>query len=177
MSPLAQRQVSQPGSQFNYPTPIELRPSAKPSSGDGSNIATNMIRILRSPAPAPPPGTTTIGRATDNDIVIPDVLASRHHATLVPSSEGVKILDARSINGTFVNGTRVDKALLREGDVVTIGNIDLIFRGRHPGSSHRHRSRHSHRRFGGSPHQPDDRARAHAIEERIVLRAAGTLTR
>ena len=127
VSPLAQRQVSQPGSQFNYPTPIELRPSAKPSSGDGSNIATNMIRILRSPAPAPPPGTTTIGRATDNDIVIPDVLASRHHATLVPSSEGVKILDARSINGTFVNGTRVDKALLREGDVVTIGNIDLIF--------------------------------------------------
>jgi pSer/pThr/pTyr-binding forkhead associated (FHA) protein len=127
VSPLAQRQVSQPASQFNYPTPIELRPSAKPSSGDGSNIATNMIRILRSPAPAPPPGTTTIGRATDNDIVIPDVLASRHHATLVPSSEGVKILDARSINGTFVNGTRVDKALLREGDVVTIGNIDLIF--------------------------------------------------
>jgi ABC-type multidrug transport system ATPase subunit len=46
---------------------------------------------------------------------------------LVPSSEGVKILDARSINGTFVNGTRVDKALLREGDVVTIGNVDLVF--------------------------------------------------
>ncbi|HYR13245.1 MAG TPA: ATP-binding cassette domain-containing protein, partial [Mycobacterium sp.] len=127
VSPLAQRQVSQPASQFNYPTSIELRASAKPSGGDGSNIATNMIRILRGPAPAPPPGTTTIGRATDNDIVIPDVLASRHHATLVPSSEGVKILDARSINGTFVNGTRVNKALLREGDVVTIGNVDLEF--------------------------------------------------
>jgi ABC-type multidrug transport system ATPase subunit len=86
-----------------------------------------MIRILRGPAPASPPGAVTIGRATDNDIVIPDVLASRHHATLVPNSEGVKILDARSINGTFVNGTRADQALLREGDVVTIGNIDLVF--------------------------------------------------
>src|SRR6202048_2457021 len=127
MSRLAQRHVSRPASQFNCPTPTELRPSARPSGGDGSNIATNVIRILRGPAPAPPPGTTTIGRATDNDIVIPDVLASRHHATLVPSSEGVKILDARSINGTFVNGTRVDKALLREGDVVTIGNGDLVF--------------------------------------------------
>ena len=127
VSRLAQRHVSRPASQFNCPTPTELRPSARPSGGDGSNIATNMIRILRGPAPAPPPGTTTIGRATDNDIVIPDVLASRHHATLVPSSEGVKILDARSINGTFVNGTRVDKALLREGDVVTIGNVDLVF--------------------------------------------------
>ena len=107
--------------------PTAIRPSARRSSGDGSNLATNIIRILRGPAPAPPPGTTTIGRATDNDIVIPDVLASRHHATLVPSPEGVKILDARSINGTFVNGTRVDKALLREGDVVTIGNVDLMF--------------------------------------------------
>jgi ABC transport system ATP-binding/permease protein len=127
VSRLAQRHVSRPASQFDCPTPIELRPSARPSGGDGSNIATNVIRILRGPAPAPPPGTTTIGRATDNDVVIPDVLASRHHATLVPSSEGIKILDARSINGTFVNGTRVDKALLREGDVVTIGNVDLVF--------------------------------------------------
>src|ERR1700693_594073 len=127
VSRLAQRHVSQPSSQFNYPTLTELRPSARPSGGDGSNIATNMIRILRGPAPASPPGAVTIGRATDNDIVIPDVLASRHHATLVPNSEGVKILDARSINGTFVNGTRVDQALLREGDVVTIGNIDLVF--------------------------------------------------
>src|SRR3984893_14051913 len=127
VSRLAQRHVSQPASQFNCPTPTKLRPSARPSGGDGSNIATNVITILRAPAPASPQGTTTIGRATDNDIVIPDVLASRHHATLVPSSEGVKILDARSINGTFVNGTRVDKALLREGEVVTIGNVDLGF--------------------------------------------------
>src|ERR1700682_6163557 len=46
VSRLAQRHVSQPSSQFNYPTLTELRPSARPSGGDGSNIATNMIRIL-----------------------------------------------------------------------------------------------------------------------------------
>jgi ABC transport system ATP-binding/permease protein len=124
---LAQQHVSQPASQSNYQTPTEMRPAARRSGGDGSKLATGVIRILRGPAPTPRPGTTTIGRAADNDIVIPDVLASRHHATLVPSPDGAEILDARSINGTFVNGTRVDEALLRDGDVVTIGNVDLVF--------------------------------------------------
>lgn len=74
-----------------------------------------------------PPGALKIGRATDNDIVIPDVLASRHHATLIPTPGGMEIADNRSINGTFVNGDRVSTALLNEGDVITIGNIDLVF--------------------------------------------------
>ena len=74
-----------------------------------------------------PPGALKIGRATDNDIVIPDVLASRHHATLIPTPGGMEIADNRSINGTFVNGDRVSTALLNEGDVITIGNVDLVF--------------------------------------------------
>ena len=68
-----------------------------------------------------------IGRELDNDIVIHDVLASRHHAVMVPSAKGTEIRDAGSINGTFVNGKRVDSALLSDGDVVTIGNVDLVF--------------------------------------------------
>ena len=95
--------------------------------GEVSNIATSVVRILRGGPAPPPPGSTTIGRVPGNDIVIPDVLASRHHATLVPTPQGVEIRDARGINGTFVNGTRVDSAVLSEGDVVTIGNVDLIF--------------------------------------------------
>ncbi|EUA06832.1 ABC transporter family protein [Mycobacterium xenopi 4042] len=55
------------------------------------------------------------------------MLASRHHAFLVPSPLGTEIRDARSINGTFVNGVRVGSAVLNEGDVVTIGNVDLVF--------------------------------------------------
>jgi ABC-type multidrug transport system ATPase subunit len=76
---------------------------------------------------AAPPGSTTIGRAPDNDIVVPDVLASRRHALLTPAPQGVQIQDANSINGTFVNGMRVKDAVLRENDVVTIGNFDLVF--------------------------------------------------
>jgi ABC transport system ATP-binding/permease protein len=72
------------------------------------------------------PRTIAIGRATDNDIVVPDVLASRHHARLILTSSGMGIQDAHSINGTFVNGKRVKDAALRENDVVTIGNVDVV---------------------------------------------------
>ncbi|WP_163771730.1 FHA domain-containing protein [Mycobacterium simiae] len=96
--------------------------------GDASNLATSMMKILRpGRSGADAPGAIRIGRANDNDIVIPEVLASRHHATLIPTPAGTEIQDNRSINGTFVNGARVDSALLKDGDVVTIGNIDLVF--------------------------------------------------
>ncbi|MBI3224779.1 MAG: ATP-binding cassette domain-containing protein [Mycolicibacterium cosmeticum] len=105
-------------------------PRPAPSGGGGDNIGTTMLKILRpGRAPEVPVGGIKIGRATDNDIVIPDVLASRHHATLVPVGGGTEIHDNRSINGTFVNGQRVDEATLRDGDVVTIGNVDLVFAG------------------------------------------------
>ncbi|MBV8785881.1 MAG: ATP-binding cassette domain-containing protein, partial [Mycobacterium sp.] len=98
--------------------------------GDSSIIATSMMKILRpGKALESTPGAIKIGRANDNDIVIPEVLASRHHATLLTSPSGTEIHDNRSINGTFVNGVRVDSAVLHDGDVVTIGNIDLVFHG------------------------------------------------
>jgi len=73
------------------------------------------------------PPTTRIGRAFGNDVVIPDVLASGLHATLVTTPEGVRIQDADSANGTFVNGHRVQNAALKQNDVVTIGNVDFVF--------------------------------------------------
>ncbi|TMS52550.1 ATP-binding cassette domain-containing protein [Mycobacterium sp. DBP42] len=104
--------------------------SARGSSEAGGNIATSMMKILRpGRTTTAPAGSVKIGRATDNDIVIPDVLASRHHATLIPMTGGTEIRDERSINGTFVNGARVDSAVLHDGDVVTIGNVDLVFTG------------------------------------------------
>lgn len=108
---------------------VSPAPQVAPRSNTAAgNVATSMMKILR-PGKAGdlPPGAIKIGRADDNDIVIPEVLASRHHATLVPTATGTEIRDNRSINGTFVNGTRVESALLHDGDVVTIGNIDLVF--------------------------------------------------
>jgi ABC transport system ATP-binding/permease protein len=97
---------------------------------DASNFATRFVKML-APRAAParkPAGSVTIGRASDNDIVVPDVLASRYHATLTLTPLGTEIRDT-SVNGTFVNGTRVGSAILSEGDVVTVGNIDLVVSG------------------------------------------------
>ncbi|MDT5095204.1 MAG: transport system ATP-binding/permease protein [Mycobacterium sp.] len=102
-------------------TPMDFEP-------DVSNMPTKVVRPRRlGTRSTPPPGATTLGRAPDNTIVIPDVLASHYHAVLVPTEQGVEIRDAGSMNGTFVNGGRVDAAVLHDGDVVTIGNADLVF--------------------------------------------------
>lgn len=122
--------VQQPISSPAMESATVMGPAAAPRSGGDGNIATSMLRILRPGRPTEtPPGSIKIGRASDNDIVIPDVLASRHHATLIPGPAGTaEIRDNRSINGTFVNGSRVDSAALNEGDTVTIGNVDLVYR-------------------------------------------------
>ncbi|WP_082974749.1 FHA domain-containing protein [Mycobacterium sp. E3247] len=97
-------------------------------SADVSNLATRFVKLL-SPRSSAAAGTRalTIGRAAECDIVVSDVLASRQHATLVQTPLGTEIRD-NSINGTFVNGTRVGSAILTDDDVVTIGNVDLVFR-------------------------------------------------
>jgi ABC-type multidrug transport system ATPase subunit len=128
-APLHPTPVAQPISSPGLESVTQMGPTAAPRSSEG-NLATSMLKILRPGSPPKaPPGSMKIGRATDNDIVIPDVLASRHHATLIPGPSGTEIRDNRSINGTFVNGARVESAMLNDGDTVTIGNVDLVFRG------------------------------------------------
>jgi ABC-type multidrug transport system ATPase subunit len=121
---------SAPSAPANFQPKTQLAPPASKPPEVG-NLATKMMQAILPGAAAPekPPGSATIGRANDNDIVIQDVLASRHHAFLVQSPLGTEIRDARSINGTFVNGVRVGSAVLSEGDVITIGNVDLVFTG------------------------------------------------
>ncbi|HTM83636.1 MAG TPA: ATP-binding cassette domain-containing protein, partial [Mycobacterium sp.] len=130
MYPGAQRSqpVGPPPPPAPHWAPQTRRAPAKSTPPAESNVATRMIDILglRS-EPKAPTGALTVGRSTDNDIVIPDVLASRHHAMLVPTPIGTEIRDNRSINGTFVNRVRIGSAMLTEGDVVTIGNVDLVY--------------------------------------------------
>ncbi|HZC53527.1 MAG TPA: ATP-binding cassette domain-containing protein, partial [Mycobacterium sp.] len=122
-----------PGSVASSPAAPHTEMSrTTPKQPEVGNLATKMFQALlpsRSGAMQKPAGSATIGRATDNDIVIQDVLASRHHAFLTQTPLGTEIRDAHSVNGTFVNGVRVGSAVLTQGDVVTIGNVDLVFTG------------------------------------------------
>jgi len=73
---------------------------------------------------------TTIGRSPDCDIFLDDVTVSRRHAVVTPGDTGFTIEDLGSLNGTFLNRSRIDRDVLENGDEVQIGKYRLIFLAR-----------------------------------------------
>jgi FHA domain len=71
----------------------------------------------------------TIGRGNQNDIPIAtDEYASARHARFEPRHDGVWVQDLGSTNGTFLNGTRLDRPRrLAQGDIVRVGETDLRY--------------------------------------------------
>jgi pSer/pThr/pTyr-binding forkhead associated (FHA) protein len=65
-------------------------------------------------------GETTIGRNSDSDITIDNAGVSAHHAKIIREGDAFIIEDTDSRNGTFVNGRRVTRQLLSEGDEIVI---------------------------------------------------------
>lgn len=70
---------------------------------------------------------TTIGSAEDNDITLPFKIISRHHAEIYFNGTNFEIIDNYSTNGLKVNGCKVGKATLKNGDVIILGNIPIRF--------------------------------------------------
>lgn len=71
----------------------------------------------------------SIGRDPVADVFLNDVTVSRAHATVTRAGDEVAIEDAGSLNGTYVNGLCVDKAILANGDVVQVGTFQMVFLG------------------------------------------------
>ncbi len=71
----------------------------------------------------------TIGRLPDNTIVIDSPSVSGHHACVFSSDGQYVVEDLQSTNGTFVNGVRVSQQVLEHGDVVKVGDHELVFDG------------------------------------------------
>ncbi len=70
---------------------------------------------------------TTIGRGLDNDVRIDTKFVSRHHAVVLAGPQQTVVEDLRSTNGVYVNGRRVTRAVLRDGDVVHVGKTQFRF--------------------------------------------------
>ncbi len=68
----------------------------------------------------------TIGRADDNDIIYPDHLISRHHASISYRGGIWRVADQNSSNGVFVNGYRIQNAVLKTGDEICIIGLRMI---------------------------------------------------
>ena len=71
---------------------------------------------------------TTLGSVQGNDLVIPDTSVSRKHVGIRRVEGGYEVADFGSTNGIYVNGERTPKKKLTVGDVIRVGNIEMIFR-------------------------------------------------
>ena len=73
------------------------------------------------------PGRQTIGRRTDNDIVIDEPSVSASHAWIMNQQGHYVIMNTLSTNGTFVNGKRVHESELNHGDRIRLGSAEFVF--------------------------------------------------
>jgi pSer/pThr/pTyr-binding forkhead associated (FHA) protein len=71
---------------------------------------------------------TSVGRHENSDILLDDVSVSRHHAVFTRTASGrITLRDLNSLNGTYVNGARVEETALHSADDVQIGKFKLVF--------------------------------------------------
>ncbi len=68
-----------------------------------------------------------IGREKDNQVVINDPRSSRHHCRVLHTPDGFFVEDLQSRNGTLLNGAKVTRSPLQEGDVIQIGKTRIGF--------------------------------------------------
>ncbi|HEX9081235.1 MAG TPA: FHA domain-containing protein, partial [Holophagaceae bacterium] len=66
-----------------------------------------------------------MGRELDNTLRLPDPSISRHHCVVRKVAGGYEIQDLQSSNGVLVNGNRVQSSPLRDGDRITLGQVQL----------------------------------------------------
>ena len=67
----------------------------------------------------------TIGRSSGAEFIVEAALVSRLHCQLTATTHLLEVKDLDSTNGTFVNGARVQTAILKAGDTLSVGRVDL----------------------------------------------------
>ncbi len=85
--------------------------------------------VLVLPASPGSERTLTLGRAGDNDVVLPEMSVSRKHAAVAVGADGFRLRDLGAANGTRVNGRPAPAGgyLLSSGDIVAFGDVECVF--------------------------------------------------
>ena len=68
--------------------------------------------------------STSIGRSPDRDVVLQDTLVSRRHAVIARDGDTWTVSDQNSTHGTYLNGARIQQAILKPGDVLQFGSLN-----------------------------------------------------
>ncbi len=73
-----------------------------------------------------PGSIKTVGRAPRADFIVDAALVSRLHCRLTAGATELEVVDLESTNGTYVNGDRTERAILKSGDRLGVGRVDLL---------------------------------------------------
>lgn len=145
------------GEDFQAADAIPRLPAADPRPADAPQASPEPVTVAPSPA-APSPSARPVlprrylvrlddpvaplqvlgqerirvGRTPDNDLRLDEDWISRHHATLRLGPDATVVEDAGSTNGVFVNGRRVRREMLRDGDELAFGKARFRFQVHHP---------------------------------------------
>jgi hypothetical protein len=84
------------------------------------------VPTVRVAPPPAGPGPWTIGRSDACRMVVAHGTVSRRHAVLRRTGDGYEVRDLGSLNGTWVNGWRVERATLGPGDTLQIGDVRVV---------------------------------------------------
>ncbi|MCI0743788.1 MAG: FHA domain-containing protein [Verrucomicrobia subdivision 3 bacterium] len=68
---------------------------------------------------------TSVGRVSDNTFEIPEGSVSSHHAEILLRGKDVVIKDLNSTNGTFINGEKITEAVLKPGQILRLGMVEM----------------------------------------------------
>jgi Domain of unknown function (DUF4388)/FHA domain len=110
-----------------HQNPVSKSPPAPPGSSPSRPLALRFIsgKYQGGEFPLVPGKEIHIGRSNDLDMVLAEDMVSRKHARIAFQGEDIYIEDLASTNGTFVNGEKIKRSRLREGDRVLIGTSIL----------------------------------------------------
>ena len=68
---------------------------------------------------------TTVGRVSDNVFEIPEASVSSHHAELVLKGSDLHVKDLGSTNGTFINGEKISEGVVKPGQILRLGMVEM----------------------------------------------------
>lgn len=127
-----QQATAQPSSTLvlgSFALPLQmLQRMIETEKGEGSAMAMAEAAVQGLNLDKP---VVTIGRAPDNDLILPHPSVSSRHAQVSKQPDGkFQVRDLGSTNGTFLNGVRVSTAVAGPGDRVTVGAVTLLLGAR-----------------------------------------------
>ncbi|MDP4014493.1 MAG: FHA domain-containing protein [Candidatus Nanopelagicales bacterium] len=118
--------VASSSTQFGDPVPV-IDPEVLTGIAPGDGVLV-VIRGADEGARFPlNQSEVSVGRAADASVFLDDVTVSRRHAEITRTEDGWMLSDVASLNGSYVNRTRTESALLRSGDEVQIGKYRFVF--------------------------------------------------